>query len=1158
MSGTRPNACVFAGAGTGKTHGLITECLRLLGGVDRDEPLAPARLCLLTFTEKAAAEMRGRLAARVAALAAGESSEPELSAIFASAGRPFPPASEWRRVQARLSGATIATFHGFSAGLLRRAPAGSGTPPDFVLLDEEESIDLLEELAERLVLERLEGRDAAVEALCGELDLRGLRRTGLVELLVDQARRVRDHGHSPAQLPVTGVADVSRAFADSTARARSAVDDALVRARAERAECEPVLAAIGDLLVGWGPDTALERAARLADFRDALPGRGGKNGLGTAIRTARDALTGGDSPLGATALMLARPHEETWRGLLVELSRRQRAAFDEAGALDFAELLIRARDVLAGDPTLRSREQSRIGALLLDEFQDTNVLQLELTFLLAEARDGAPRPLGPEGPRGLPLEPGFLCAVGDRKQSIYDFRGADVEVFEELARAVEAGGGERRFLRVSRRAQPELVVALNGILGPVLGQTPGAPWEVPFRPGEDDLQPWRSQHGPVACVERLVGVAEEDRADERRDAEADLLARRLALLLAPDSEARVPEGAGSRPLRGGDVAILLRSFMEVTRYTDALARHHVPHRVLRGRGIFASPEVRDVAALLGFLTDPRNPLHVAACLRGPAVGLSDATLVRLALPRGRLDARVLAGALPAEAMPGEPERWARFIAVARRLRAGLDRRALVDVLEDAWGALGTRAVLAASPHGEEQLANLEVVRQLAARWDARGRPDPAAFARRLVELADRDPRIDVEEVEDARGGPAVQLLTVHAAKGLEWPVVCIADLGASRPPSSGRLLVDPRTGLAFRPAVPWSADPHPTPRSVALAEVLASRDLAESRRVLYVAMTRARDRLVLSGIPGRGGQRTWAGWIDPVLDAPEVRPRVSRLDAAACPALPPRPATARPDVDPTQVRLALGRLEPVIVSPEPSVPLEGLAALEGCSRRFQLRFLEGHREPELGAASGSGSSRHRDRRLEALRQILAALPLTAWRSGIPDDALGAAAGRVGLTLAEAEALQLARPLRRLAHALRGFTAADFSWATGVPFQARMGTTWVQGVFDLLLSGAPGDAAVCLVPGVQAEAPASVAVVLESLRSRVPEGRQLRVALVGVDQRDERLHWVSDPTVTLAAVEARLRSAVSLGPALADPLERHGCEALGCGFLRRCHPPDRGL
>jgi ATP-dependent helicase/nuclease subunit A len=1157
MSARRSNACIFAGAGTGKTHGLITECLRLLGGADRDEPLPPSRLCLLTFTEKAAAEMRGRLAARVASLAAGEASEPELSAAFADAGRLVPPATEWRRVQAHLSGATIATFHGFCAGLLRRGPAGSGTPPDFVLLDEEEALDLLEELAERLVLERLEAADPAVEALCGELDLRGLRRSGLVELLVDQARRVRDHGHAPDRLAVTGAEDVARAFAASAARARTAVDDALGRARAEAAECEPVLAALADLLVGWGPATALERAARVADLRDALPARGGKNGLGAAIRAAREALTGGESPLGAAALMLARAHEQTWRGLLVELTRRQRAAFDDAGAMDFAELLIRARDLLATDTGFRAREQSRIGALLLDEFQDTNVLQLELTFLLAEAREGAPRTLDAAGPRGLPLEPGFLCAVGDRNQSIYDFRGADVEVFEELARAVEDGGGERRFLRVSRRAQPELVSALNGILGPILGQTPAAPWDVPFRPGEDDLQPWRPQLGPRECVERLVAVAEEDRAEHRRRAEADLLARRLALLLAPDSEVRVPEGGRSRPVRGGDVAILLRSFLEVTHYTDALARHHVPHRVLRGRGIFGSPEVRDIAALLGFLTDPRNPLHLAACLRGPAVGLSEGTLVRLALSRGRLDARVLAGALPPEALPGEAERWARFVSLARRLRAGLDRRSLVDLLEDAWAGLDTRAVLAASPHGEEQLGNLEVVRDLAARWDARGRPDPAAFARRLVELADRDARIELEEVEDARSGPAVQLLTVHAAKGLEWPVVCIADLGASRPPSNGRLLVDPRNGLAFRPSVPWSSEAHPTPRSAALAEILASRELAESRRVLYVAMTRARDRLLLSGIQGRGGQRTWTSWIDPVLDAPEVRSRVKRLDDAACPVLPPRAPTPPAPVDAEQVRQALRRLEPVAIAAPVSVAFDAVPALEGCLRRFQLRFVEGHREPGLGADAVPPSPRHRDGRLEALRQLLAALPVEAWRDGVPDEALAAAAGRLGLTLAEAEALRLGGPLRRLARALRGFTGG-FSWAAAIPFEVQLGTAAVHGRFDLTLTGPPGEAVVSLVPGGRAASPASLAVLLEALRARDGDGRQIRAALFAVDGEEERLRWASQPPAAPEEVEARVRAAVAAGTTLAERLERRGCEALGCGFVGRCHPSDRGL
>ncbi|MGZ6029398.1 MAG: 3'-5' exonuclease, partial [Myxococcaceae bacterium] len=520
--------------------------------------------------------------------------------------------------------------------------------------------------------------------------------------------------------------------------------------------------------------------------------------------------------------------------------------------------------------------------------------------------------------------------------------------------------------------------------------------------------------------------------------------------------------------------------------------------------------------------------------------------------------RVLAGSLPAEALAGEPERWRRFLDVARRLRAGIDRRSLVDLLEDAWEALGTRTVLAASPHGEEQLGNLEVVRQLAARWDVRGRSDPAAFARRLLALADRDPRIGLEEVEDARTGPAVQLLTVHAAKGLEWPVVCIADLGASRPPSTGRLLVDPRNGLAFRPTVPWNAEAHPTPRSVALADVLASRELAESRRVLYVAMTRARDHLVLSGIPGRGGPRAWCAWVDPVLDTPEVRPRVRRVDDAAFPPLPPAPVANPPEIDPSRTRSALRRLEPVRVRPGVAeVPLDALVPLDGCTRRFQLRVLEGHREPGAGAVGMPLGPRHRDGRLDGVRRLLATLPREAWAAGLPEAALAAAAGRSGLTLAEAEALRLVAPLRRLGQALRPF-ADGFVWSAAVPFRVELGACAVDGALDLLLSGERGDAAVLCTPGARGEPGGASAVLLEALRRKAGPDRQVRVAIFPLDGDEVKLRWVSEPPVELEALTGRLDAALAVGQTLAAALDRPACEALGCGFVARCHPSGRGL
>jgi ATP-dependent exoDNAse (exonuclease V) beta subunit len=296
-------------------------------------------------------------------------------------------------------------------------------------------------------------------------------------------------------------------------------------------------------------------------------------------------------------------------------------------------------------------------------------------------------------------------------------------------------------------------------------------------------------------VERLrAEVPPEARAEERRRAEADLLARRLRRLLLPGEDSPLPTPFDPpRPVRGGEVAILLRAFTELPLYTEALARHHVPHRVLRGRGFYASPEVRDAAALLGLLVEPRHPVHLAACLRGPLVGLSDATLLRLALPHGRLDARVLSGGLPPEALPGEAERLGRFLGVVRRLRREMDRLSLVELLEEAWEGLGTRTALAAGPHGEEQLGHLERLRQLAARWDGRGRPDAAAFSRRLDPSPIGIPAWRWRRWRTPRQPRCSCSPCTPAALGASG----VLPTRAGRADGRGRLLVDPRAGLAF-------------------------------------------------------------------------------------------------------------------------------------------------------------------------------------------------------------------------------------------------------------------------------------------------------------------------------------------------------------------------
>ncbi len=403
-----------------------------------------------------------------------------------------------------------------------------------------------------------------------------------------------------------------------------------------------------DVLHGLDPDASAERLARLEVLAGALP-RTGRNGLRDALASAREALLDGtlDAPGVASAYSgcNAIRHERTLRRLCDAVEADFRRALRRGGWMDFAELLVAARDVLRDDVGFRASVQARIGAVLVDEVQDTNGLQLELVVLLAEARQGGPRALAPERAAvfALPLEPRILLAVGDRKQSIYDFRGADVSTFEALAKKVVAEGGARHFLRDNRRSQPALLRVLN-VAAQVALPAVAAPrdYEVVFRPEEDGLLPVRPQLGPEVCVDALPVVAAA--RGTGREAEADVLARWLRFLLSEEAPETAVEGGVLRA-RGGDVAILLRGFSGLEAYRNALRAHGVPHTVLREQNPYTAPSVLDAAALLALLADRSDSLSLAAVLRSPFVGLSDAALFRLA-EGGRLDARALEEALP--------------------------------------------------------------------------------------------------------------------------------------------------------------------------------------------------------------------------------------------------------------------------------------------------------------------------------------------------------------------------------------------------------------------------------------------------------------------------------------------------------------------------------
>ncbi|HSM92970.1 MAG TPA: UvrD-helicase domain-containing protein, partial [Anaeromyxobacteraceae bacterium] len=843
---TGPTA-VSAGAGSGKTTALVELCVRLLGGEALGTPCDAGELAAITFTEKAATELDERLRAAVRerlrrARAAGD-----------VAG-----AAAWGERLGALDRMAVGTIHGFCGRLLREHAVEAALDPEFEVAEEERASSWLREAALGAVLAALDGGDEDVAALCAGMGLaggRGALADAVIGLVRDRAWRGDARPPEPAPDRVEEAEEARRtllAAADAlqeargdavTAGARNALD-AFAAARGAL----PPEDAGGALTAG--------AAARLAALADALKGWRKAKSDGERLLERREALKAAAERLpGLVAEALAGPQKRALCALVGEAERRYRERKRAERAVDFDDLLVLARDLLRADAPLLAELRRRYRALLVDEYQDVNQVQQELFELI-----GGPAPGAPDGP--------VRVAVGDLKQSIYRFRGADVAVFAGLVEAFERGGGRVLVLAENHRSVPGVLALANAVSARALQPGEGAPrpYEIRFTPR--DALVARREGGLATACELLVDE-EEGSAAERRAREAAAIAARIGALVSGAAGVEVRErGADgverARAPRFGDVAILFRRLTQVAVYERALREAGVPCRLARGGGFYQAPEVRDLGELLASLAEPGDAVAWAALLRSTFCAVSDGALLRLArlglpsLPR-RDDEEL-------RAVAGEPdgaERLLRFLGAWRALRAARDRLPVGELLARAVDALDLDAALLAAPDGERRLQNVEKALALAARFAAAG-ATAAELAAHLRGQAERPPR---EPEADLDPGDAVALVTVHQAKGLEWPIVLVPDAGA-RPRSDARRAAigpDGRLSVArFEPArEEWTA-------SASLEEARAEERraaAAESRRLLYVALTRARDYLVVSG-EGRGrGEPTWRALIEAALEA---------------------------------------------------------------------------------------------------------------------------------------------------------------------------------------------------------------------------------------------------------------------------------------------------
>ncbi len=1125
---------VEAGAGTGKTGVMVDRYCRLVC----DLGVSPDAVLAFTFTDKAATELRQRIRAALE--------------LRAAAGSP-----RAQELLGAIGGAWVTTIHGFCNRLLAGHPVAAGIDPRFRILDGPEAERAAREAFDDALAEWVGDGEEARERTVAAFEIGGLR-----AIVSGVHAELRSRGIAAPRLPEPPAPDLEAAVRRAAKTARETLEE-LKPANSVRELVERALSVLdADGLPNLDELAALRtdsKAKSMAAYREAID---------AAVARTAEAGEGGD----------AYRHIAELLGLF---SQRYEAVKERREGLDFEDLQLRAVALLEREE-IGNAYRSRFSHLLVDEFQDTNRLQLRLIEAL-------------RGPRTE------LMVVGDELQSIYGFRHADLDVFREQRRAVERSAEAMAMdLSGNFRSRPEVIGAVNAIGEKLLGEAfhplrVGAPPQLPQPPGDD-----------LPAVELLltardgwdaegIDLAPATDADTPPShlAEARFVAERLREL---------SEGGVER----GEMVVLLRAFTHLDAYEDSLERAGLRPYTIGGRGYWSQQQVADVCALLATIANPLDDQALFGALASPACAAAPDTLwlLRAAAGRRRHVWPAVEGAAGlGEAELEDPGRLGaipeselallrRFARTIERLRARAGRLPLAGLIDAAIAETGYDLAVLMRPAGEARFANVRKLMRLAGEFEAREGRDLRGLLDFLASRAEAD--AEAEAASAIEGHDGVRIMTVHSAKGLEFGVVAVPSLsrrllaGSRLPPLTlGHEDEEPRVGLQLRRLGAASINLYAHEQLCAESQ---QRDAAEELRLFHVAATRARQRLILSGVampqPGRGTQPGTAV-IERILDGFEVererdstiaipapQPRQG-LDASFEPSQiavrlnspsPERAAalTATRSEAKPQAPLGEGRV-PLLERQPPTVPnrplsYTAIAAYGECAYRF---YMERVLDLDSVGEEGTDSREEAAARGAAVHSLLEWSQANGWREPGADPvrrhAVAAGLDPDGAT--EAELLAAVRAWLGSGLLRERVLAAGAASRAEVPLLLGVASATLRGSIDLLVErdGDPPLVVDYKTDRLNGAAPAERAAKYETQRAiyalAVSEARaaaEVEVAYVFLERPAE-------PVVELLDGEAMRRGRTELAATIARigagefpvaPAERRswelcrGCPALG--------------
>ena len=856
------HVCVTAGAGSGKTTVLVERYLKILR---ESNVKSPREIVAITFTEKAAAEMKERIIRELAAQETQDGIEQSHSL---------------QHFREEMGSAHISTIHAFCSRILREFPFQAGVPANFSIIQgidqklllQRTIKDTLKKIATntedehraelKRLLQRYGGQQKLTDFFSDMINQRDVIEYLKQEIYDDRnASEIRGDWEQSARVETMATINrlMSKIDVFKFIRCLNAV---LAVAEGRKAEEARQLTAQLELLYEQSPDSPevrnlLKEIADLVTTQDNiirttsfLPRRIDRTGIADEIRflelTAKkikDVPTlekekDDDKSDGAET----DSEDETDDDFLIGTTRDLFTLYERIlsdyrntklsqGKLDFSDLQIKTLNLLENNEEIRQELVSRHKYYMIDEYQDTNELQYNLVMWLTNE-----------------LKSANLFIVGDPKQSIYAFRGAEVSIFEKTRNKIVKNAGLAISLRENFRSLSMVIAFVNYFFHSLMGTGDTNKFEVPYEP----LKKARPMQ-PNGSIECLFGTKDEGTADE-----SVLIARHIKNMRLNKERVWAPKNGeeGERPIAYGDIAILIRYRSHLPNIEHALLEAGIPYLTTGGIGFYQRQEIYDIWNYLNFLDKPtENHASLVGVLRGPAFGISDPELYEISLQEGTdFWEKVQQYPAPSEHLKNAIDTLNRHIQIARRMSVNQ----LILTIVNETGMIGT---LKTGKQGPQRWANYQKLLEFARNFDAdEDKQTLTDFIEFLNILIDEEPREGQAPMESSTD--AVEIMTIHAAKGKQFPVVILPCL-ERKGQTDREPFIDDTLGIGFSPLNPKKGYEKTAPAIVERMKNRANaKAIAEKKRVLYVGTTRAEDRLILSGtLPANGKPLQALGWL---------------------------------------------------------------------------------------------------------------------------------------------------------------------------------------------------------------------------------------------------------------------------------------------------------